>query len=457
MDYSKHLSVCWRFFIFCLLVFVPVSRGEDDIRLTPVVRAVASAFSSVVSIGTQETVQVNDGYDRYYHDFYGQLLLPRRKLVKNYVPLGSGVIVDARGLLVTNRHVVRRAKTYEIRLWNGKSCKARIVGYDEPNDLALLQIDLKGIEGEKLQPIRFARPNDLYLGETVITIGNPFGLDHSVSQGVLSAMNRSYEDDVSFDDYLQTDAAINPGNSGGPLVNLRGEMIGINQAIRRDASGIGFAIPVKRIEEFICQWLMPSRFSAEYLGLDELRRGKRGVILGTVKPGSPAARAGLQGGDEVVEFNGRRLERLLDFGTQAWQLNAGKAADFVLADGRRATVKPEPMPDDVLIETRLGFRVQTLTPDLCEAIDLPRNLRGVVINRLQGETAYRQQLDEWRQMFKRGDIILKVQDQPISSEEDLARHLRAKRTGDSIALLAIIYEINQSRTVIHNFRSVILK
>lgn len=461
MIYSEHSSVIYAIALSVLL-WCSLCSGAgkqpspDDIRLTPAVRAVASVYGSVVSIGTQETKQVNDGYERFYHEFYGQVLLPRQKTVRNYVPLGSGVIVNARGLIVTNNHVVRRARNLEIRLWNGKSFPARTVGFDEPNDLALLQLLPEKLGETRLQGARFGQPNDLLLGETVLTIGNPFGLDHSVSQGVLSAMHRSYEsDDVPFDDILQTDAAINPGNSGGPLVNLKGEVIGINQAIRRGASGIGFAIPVKRIEEFLSRWLLPSRFSNGHLGLETPRRGKSGVVLGEMESESPAAQAGLKSGDEVVEVNGQPIRRLLDFGEALWQAPEGSAVSLRLSDGRQVSLKVTPMADDVLIESRLGLRVQTLTPDLCEAIDLPRDLRGVVINQLNSEPDFRVELGDWRQVFKRGDIIVKVDDTPIRSAQELAEQLRKRRTGDSVSLFAIVYDHDQSRLMFNKFQAIL--
>ncbi|NLZ64473.1 MAG: trypsin-like serine protease, partial [Lentisphaerae bacterium] len=169
--------------------------------------------------------------------------------------------------MLTNFHVVQRAGNVEVRLYNGKSYPAVLVGYDQPNDLCLLRLQ-GDFQGENaLAAASFAQSGDLLLGETVISIGNPFGLEHSVSLGVLSAFNRNFsEGEISFSDIIQTDAAINPGNSGGPLVNLDGDLIGINLAIRQDAQGIGFAIPLSRIELFLSYWLRPSHFANAYFG-----------------------------------------------------------------------------------------------------------------------------------------------------------------------------------------------
>ena len=178
--------------------------------------------------------------------------------------LGSGVIVDEDGWIVTNFHVVRRADKINVVLSDGSQYEARYVSGDEKNDLALLKIDAK----KPLPYVEIAGDQEPLLGETVIAIGNPFGLDHTVTKGIISAKNRRYDaGDVTFEDILQTDAAINPGNSGGPLINTRAQLVGINMAILSQAEGIGFAIPARRVANMLAMWFSPEKRARLWLGL----------------------------------------------------------------------------------------------------------------------------------------------------------------------------------------------
>ena len=413
-------------------------------RVTPTVQAVANALPWVVNIGTEALVKVNDGYDDFFTDFYFfKLRRMKQKVVKEYNPLGSGIIIDSRGFVLTNLHVVKRAHNIEIRLWNGMSYKGELIGFDAPNDLCLIRM-VGGEMPKDLKTAPFAKPDDVLLGESVITIGNPFGLEHSVSQGVLSAINRSYEDDsYPFNDILQTDAAINPGNSGGPLINLDGELIGINQAIRKNASGIGFAIPIKRIEQFLSHWLLPCRLSNAYLGISpsaQLETGKHGVILTEILPDSPAAKAGLKAGDEIIDVNGNPTPRLIDFGRAICLTKSNEKVILTLADNRKIKLTAEPMPPQLLIQTRLGIQVQELTPNLNDALNLRQDLKGLVINEMMAEPLFVMHKESWREVIKRGDIIMKVNGQDVKSTQDLANWLANSRSGQSLEFLILCFE-----------------
>jgi serine protease Do len=411
-------------------------------RLTPAVRAVRQALPWVVNIGTQQVLQVNDGYDVFYNDFF-KWYSPRSKEVTEYYPLGSGAIVDPRGLVVTNYHVVQRAQNIEIRLWNGDTHQAELVGFDMSNDLCLLRI-LGDFTDKPLATAVFALPDDLLLGETVLSVGNPFGLEHSVSQGVLSAINRNFEDSGNrYDDILQTDAAINPGNSGGPLINLNGELIGLNLAVRRDAEGIGFAIPMKRIEQFLSHWLLPERFSSACLGmvLDQpFVMGEKGIVLPEVMPCSDVHRVGLQQGDEVVAVNGQPIRRLVDFGRAVWTLRQGDEVQMSLADGRQVKTVVGTMRASKLIQTRLGLQVQKLTKNLNEALGFKADFRGVTISEIYPEGAFARQQARWRQVLKRGDVIIQAAEQVTPDAEALAEVLRASRSGQTLRFMVLCLE-----------------
>ena len=235
-------------FLLTGLTCVSVFAGETpDAANDPVVLAVQKVLPAVVNISTERLVQrqFSDPFDELFRQFFGQT---RRPDVEGVQSLGSGVIVDEDGWIMTNFHVVRRASKINVALADGAQYEARYVSGDEKNDLALLKIEAK----KSLPFVEIASDKEPLLGETVIAVGNPFGLDHTVTKGIISAKNRKYNaGDVTFEDILQTDAAINPGNSGGPLVNLRGQLVGINMAILSQAEGIGFAIPAKRVASML--------------------------------------------------------------------------------------------------------------------------------------------------------------------------------------------------------------
>ncbi len=402
-------------------------------RLTPAVRAVKKALPWVVNIGTrQEIIQVNDPFNMFFTEFFGRA----RGVTKTmqYSPLGSGVLIDAHGLILTNSHVVRRAPQIEVRLWNGNSYPAKVVGYDMPNDLCLLQLQ-GDFDASTLSAAEFARCNDLLLGESVIAIGNPFGLEHSVSQGVLSAFNRSFtEDDVSFDDILQTDAAINPGNSGGPLVNLDGQLIGINLAIRADAQGICFAIPLARIEQFLSYWMKPSHFTSGFLGLPPnavLQRAPGGgVILPEIVEDSPLAKAGLHEGDVIAAIDGKSVTRPIEMSRMLWQMKAGQKVIFTTDKGQNYNIIVADVPQELLFATRLGLKLQPLTPQVRSAMGVPDEFEGLMVSEVLAEPFFAIQNARWRQIIKRGDIIVQFNDSKIDSAEKLAAQLSKTHSGD---------------------------
>ncbi len=405
-------------------------------RLTPAVAAVRKALPWVVNIGTQEQViQVDDPFDLFFNQYFGA----RRglKATTQYSPLGSGVIVDASGLVLTNFHVVQRARRIEVRLWNGEAYPARVAGYDVPNDLCLLQLT-GDYDGHALTAADFAAADDLLLGEGVIAIGNPFGLEHSVSQGILSAFNRSFEEEgISFSDIIQTDAAINPGNSGGPLVNLDGQLIGVNLAIRADAQGIGFAVPLARVERFLAYWLRPEHFTRGYIGMpieEAPLTVAGGVRLPRLDDGGPMAAAGLKEGDLIVAVNGQPVRRQMDFSRAVFRAKPGEALTMVDGNGAEHRVTVGAMPEKLLVASRLGLKLEELTPQIRKAMNLPDNWYGLVIADVDAEPFYAMQDARWRQILKRGDIIVQFNRKEVRTLEQAARLLRDFPQGGRLTL-----------------------
>ena len=394
--------------------------------MTPVVLAVKRVMPSVVNIATEEIVQVVDPFDSYFTEFFRA----QPRVYKEAIPLGSGVIVDRAGLILTNYHVVRRASRVLVHLWNGKSYPAKVIAGDATNDLALLQLQKIAPE-EKLEAIPFAVPDDLLLGEAVVAVGNPFGLEHSVSLGVLSAKNRSLEEgDRTFNDILQTDAAINPGNSGGPLINADGQLIGINLAIRRDAEGIGFAIPLRRIESVLSRWLVPARFSLATCGFvpgTHVDHGRMQAIVAEVEPDGVAAAAGLTEGERILKVNGMEVTRALDVGRLLWAHQVGDRVTLEL-EKRTLTLPLAKMASNSLLRQRLGVQLQELGRPLLKAMGLPLDLHGLAISELLDGSP----LAEFG--VRRGDILISIQDKETGSLQSVFETLSVAETGSTIAV-----------------------
>ena len=294
---------------------MPLAQAAN--RRTPVVEAVEKVLPSVVNIGTEKLVKVQHSdplqqfrgemFDQFFREFYERQMPPQYRLSHS---LGSGVIIDSHGYILTNFHVIERASKIQVTLADGRAYPAVFLAGDPINDLALIQVT----PPTPLKAVEFAKDDDTLLGETVITLGNPFGLGHSVTVGVLSAKNREarYGDKVLYKDILQTDAAVNPGSSGGPLLNLDGQLIGLNVAIYQEAQNIGFAVPVKRARELLGQWLAPRLLKKASLGFEVAVRSGH-LYVGQVAPGLKLPQGTLCAGDEIIAVNRNQVATLYDY------------------------------------------------------------------------------------------------------------------------------------------------
>jgi len=317
--------------------------------LAPMLEQVTPA---VVNIATYTTVQVRNPLldDPFFRRFFNVPEQGRR--YRRTQSAGSGVIVDARrGYIVTNHHVVDRADEISITLADGRSVNAKLVGSDPGVDLAVLKVD-----AEDLTDIALADSAELRVGDFVVAIGNPFGLDQTVTSGIVSALGRSGLGIEGYEDFIQTDASINPGNSGGALVNLEGKLIGINTAILAPAGGnvgIGFAIPSNMVRAIMGQIIEHGEVRRGRLGISvqalnaELAAAfdvdwREGVVVVEVEEGSAAARAGVVPGDIVVKVNDRNIRRIVDFHGESALLMVGDTVDVVvLRGGQRRTLSLE--------------------------------------------------------------------------------------------------------------------
>jgi serine protease Do len=325
-------------------------------RRTAVVDTVAKAAPAVVNIRTEQIVQRRSspffGFgDSFFEEFFNQFAQTRSYRTQ---ALGSGAIIDGRGYLVTNAHVVEKAsKIYVALPGERKEREASLVGIDPSTDLAVIRI-----AADKVLPsLVFADSNELLLGETVIAIGNPLGLENSVTTGVVSAPKRRLPDgEGGVAVFIQTDALINPGNSGGPLLDINGNLIGINTAIAQQAQGIGFAVPVKVVRRIVDDLIAHGRVRSVYSGIipGEISRsmarsrGAGGALVTEVEPGSPAAKAGLQVADVVLEVDGVQTDSASEYLSLLRTYSPGAKVPLTLlrgVDERAITIRLAELPD----------------------------------------------------------------------------------------------------------------
>ena len=278
----------------------PPSSSASEARRTAVVKAVEEARDSVVNIHGQKTVGADEDP------------LLRGDGPHKVNGMGTGIVIDERGYIITNYHVVEGVKKIEVSLADGTNCTAQLVSTDPANDLAVVKVDVQ----RKLPVITIGTSSDLMVGESVIAMGNAFGYEHTVTRGIVSAIHRSVQvsDTQSYDDLIQTDASINPGNSGGPLMNIDGEMIGINVAVRAGAQGIGFAIPIDKAMTVAAKLMSVERVEKKWHGIktaDTPQRGK-GATISSIDDDSPAAKCGLKAGDVITTVDGTPVSRGMD-------------------------------------------------------------------------------------------------------------------------------------------------
>jgi serine protease Do len=392
--------------------------AEDPraLRRTPVVEVFESARDAVVNISSTEVVEVRDPFDQLFQGFFRSA--PR---TMKRTSIGSGFVIHPQGYIVTNTHVIARSTDRTVTFAGGREYDARVVAADREHDVAVLKIDA----GQPLKTLPFGRSADLMIGETVVAIGNPLGYQHTVTAGVVSAINRDLESggNVVMRGLIQTDASINPGNSGGPLLNVLGELIGINTAIIGDAQNIGFAIPVDQLRALLPDLLDVERRSRVSSGL-KLASGEPRVE--SVEKGSPAERAGVALGDVLRSVDGQRVGEAVDFCIAMIGRGPGDTLRLELLRGGRpiqAELKLEgrPPPDAAaLLRQRIGITVRPLPGGLARELGLPRGQGFVVVDIEPGSPARRIGMAD-------RDVLLALGRQyPTTMEElgDLADSLR---------------------------------
>ena len=388
-------------------------------RRTAIVTAVAVASPAVVNISAIRRVETRSTFDEW---FWGEVTLPRRRALRE---VGSGVIVDKKGHILTNHHVIRDADKITVTISDGREFGAQVVGYDLFSDLALLEVDTDGVS---LPEIQWGDSDSLLIGEWVVAIGNPFGLSigdaqPTVTVGIVSATRRTLTvEDLYHEDLIQTDASINPGNSGGALVNIHGELIGVNTIISSTSGGsqgVGFAIPVNKARQVVQQIteygsVIPPYFALEVQPITEEMAEKlsvprnTGILVSEIEKRSPIADAGIKRGDVIVTISGQRIKSEEGFNilTRLLPLNQPIHCEFIRRGKKRQT--------EFILKTLqwnytpAGWGISLAQPD--KAMARKYQQPGVIVTHVEKDSGLADALE-------RGDFIYQIDDTKIHSLE----------------------------------------
>jgi serine protease Do len=435
------ISVVLMIAFFWLLCQMPAQAAlpNESGRPQSFSALAAKVSPAVVNIQTVKTIKGGGRVFRHFfpnpwgdngsRDFFERFFGPERQREYKQRSLGSGFIISPDGYIVTNNHVVEGADQIRVILKNEKGFNATVVGRDPNTDLALIKIKCK-------KPLAYARLGDsdkLNVGEWVVAIGSPFGLEQTVTAGIISAKGRVIGSGP-YDDFLQTDASINPGNSGGPLLNMDGDVIGINTAIIASGQGIGFAIPINMAKGIINQLKQHGEVVRGWLGVqiqdltDGLRdylhaKGQKGALVLEVMKGDPAQKAGIKAKDIITEVNGKPIESIHDLTRIIADIPVGNTAVVkALRDGKPKTFKVKiskrseeraslDQSTDEVPDRDLGIRVTEITPEMSRRYNLPEQ-DGVIVTEVSPES----KADDAG--LQTGDVILEINRHPIKTEDD---------------------------------------
>jgi serine protease Do len=452
-------------------------RSSDPTQLSvPAPRQLSNQFSqiakalepAVVNINTESTIKPTarrrgqnpgDDQDNPFGDFFDRFFGNGDTGPVRQRSLGSGVIVDAKGYIVTNRHVVEKADRIRVKLQDdppGVQHDAKVIGTDQETDLAVIKVDID----RSLPVAKFGNSDGMQVGDWVLAVGSPFGLQATVTAGIVSAKGRNIVPNRAFQSFIQTDAAINPGNSGGPLVDLEGEVIGINTAILTDTNayaGVGFALPSNTVIQVYNQLTGPEhRVQRGSIGIEfnaeanpaiaRVYGVESGITVSSVVAGSPADRAGLKVGDTIISVDGKGIKNgdelvaeiasrrpgskvTLDY------VRNGKKQQTTVTVADRAKLFASRLGEDDQEEeestpkqSRFGITVRPLTPEMADRLNTPSG-KGVVVQDVKpGSFA-----DDVG--LTRGDIILEINKQPINSEEDFDHVQSSLKSGQDVVFL----------------------
>ena len=466
MDKKKRsrrlLIIGWS--IFCLVAGMTLATlfetvPESSAQTSKTLQAAPGSFSRLVKEARQSVVNISTvkiikggrifrlpfGQDDPFHDWFERFF--KDQIPKDYRQrsLGSGFIIDKDGFILTNNHVVEKTDEIKVKLANEKEYDAKIIGRDPKTDLALIRIETD----ETLTPLSLGDSEKLEVGDWVVAIGNPFGLGHTVTAGIVSAKYR-HLGAGAYDNFIQTDASINPGNSGGPLLNIQGEVVGINSTIFTGSGGsigIGFAIPVNMAKDLLPQ-LKKGKVVRGWLGVmiqkitPELKKklkleAEEGALVADVTSGGPAEKAGIERGDVIISFDGKKIGEMnelpfvvastpvgRDVTVEVIRKGEKKSFEVKIAKLNDAQERKEPVEE----KSDLGMTVNEITPELARQFGLSEESGLVVVqvedNSPAAEAGIRQ-----------GDIIMEIDQEPVESVDAYRKRIRRYKKGDTILFL----------------------
>ncbi len=445
---------------------LPPATGYPDFatlaeRVTP----------AVVSVYTEDVLKPQD-MRRFHQDmdpfefFFGPgVPRPDMRRQQKRTGAGSGFFITSDGLIVTNNHVVENADKIKVRLADGTEIPAKVVGRDAATDVALIRVDGKG----PFTPLPLGDSDTVRVGEWVMAVGNPLAMEHTVTVGVVSAKGRALglsEATRSFENFIQTDAAINLGNSGGPLVNLRGEVIGMNTAINAAGQNLGFAVPVNTIKAVRPQLEKQGKVVRGYLGVTVTNvdqkaqesfklQGREGALVESVSKGGPADKANLKAGDVIVAVGGTRVKETRTLIDRVSSVAPGQKVELeVIRDGRRITVpvvlgerpavageeEPTAAKDDTP-SSKLGMQVDELSTRARRQFEVPKDVEGVVIT----DVTELSPADDAG--LRPGDVIMRVDAREISSQQEFSEAIAGLRSGAMVRLYVYRAQADQKSFV----------
>jgi len=392
---SRRASVMLLLAAACSLFFWSPSVSPAESRQTAIVKAVQSARDAIVNIRGEKTIASSSS------------AASSSDSSRRVNGMGTGVIIDERGYIVTNHHVVDGVREIQVTLADTERHVARLIARDLETDLAIIKIEPKGV----LPVIQVGTSSDLMPGESVIAVGNAYGYEHTVTRGIISALHRAVQvsDAQYYDDLIQTDASINPGNSGGPLLNINGEMIGINVAVRAGAQGIGFAIPVDKVLDVAADLLAScnARNACHGITLAKTPPTEKGALVAAVEPESPAAGKGIKGGDRITTLNDVEIQRPLDFQRAVLDLKPGEPIEFGVKrkDERlvMSLVLADPAPDAKPSQPGwelLGLELQPIPSEDFHQTYQTRYRGGLTVSKVRPDSPAS------NQGIRRGDVLV---------------------------------------------------
>lgn len=443
---SKSYLFIWVYvFTSVLLVFYSAVQGETYERRTPIVAAVEKIGPAVVNIFTEENAPT---FKNPFRDFGDSLL---ERFFRDFAPmpeskrrsLGSGVIINPQGYILTNEHVVASATRIKVTLIDKREFEGRLIGADIKSDLAIIKIN----SDRQLPFVEMGRSDDLMIGETVLAIGNPYGLKHTVTQGIISALDRTIRagKKLVYHDFIQLDASINPGNSGGPLLNINGELIGINTAIFQKAEGIGFAIPIDAAKRIVNDLIQFGEVRRGWLGVsvqdlnEDLARffnlnRVHGVLISKMFFQSPAAKAGLKPGDIILSIDKHEIKGKRDYRDRVASYTVGNKmkVEFlregkILTTGLLVSSIPERYAAD-FAQAWFGFQAENINSERKRFYRISTGKGVVIVNVDPGGPSGQVGIQP-------GDVIRQFNQNRIDDLDDFNKAIVDAGKRDSVLLL----------------------